>query len=245
MCFPRLSPGKPTPAENSYYNSPRTTTKVPNSVEIERLRKREQKLLTALSDSTENENTLRTRIRELSVQLGLVNNHAKVITTPSRTSVLPTVFVVTPTFSRFVQKAELTRVSQALKGIRKLHWIVVEDSKFKTELVERFLMISGLNFTHLNVRTPEILQRHKNEFRRTKPRGVFQRNVAITWLREHVNPSTTPGVVYFADDDNTYSSRIFDEVNFTSKQLTLRYFSSFGIRPPLDLYKRNELPRRY
>lgn len=50
------------------------------------------------------------------------------------------------------------------------------------------------------------------EGRWTKPRGVLQRNFALRWVREnlvdHVN-----GVVYFADDDNTYDTDLFEEVS--------------------------------
>ena len=125
---------------------------------------------------------------------------------------LPAVFVITPTHTRFVQKAELTRVSQALKPVKNLHWIVVEDTVYKSNLVANFLRNSGLQYTHLNVRTPDNLQRQRHEIRRLKPRGVAQRNLGIQWLRENIDPHRTTGVVYFADDDNTYDSRIFDEV---------------------------------
>lgn len=41
-----------------------------------------------------------------------------------------------------------------------------------------------------------------------KPKGVANRNGTIGWLRQHA----TEGVVYFADDDNTYDIRLFEEV---------------------------------
>ena len=88
----------------------------------------------------------------------------------------------------------------------------MEDSGDKTNLVANFLRNSRLKYTHLNVRTPDTLRRHKNEKRRSKPRVVVQRNVGIQWIRNNIDPHRTPGVVYFADDDNTYDSRIFDEV---------------------------------
>ena len=125
---------------------------------------------------------------------------------------LPTVFVITPTFTRFVQKAELTRVSQALKPVKNLHWIVVEDSVNKSKLVANFLRNSGFNYTHLNVRTPDNLRPRRHELPKLKPRGVAQRNLGIQWLRDNIDPHRTTGVVYLADDDNTYDSRIFDEV---------------------------------
>lgn len=49
-----------------------------------------------------------------------------------------------------------------------------------------------------------------------KPRGVEQRNEGLRWLREdrRAQPGADgqQGVVYFADDDNTYSLQIFEEV---------------------------------
>lgn len=45
-----------------------------------------------------------------------------------------------------------------------------------------------------------------------KPRGVHQRNAGLNWIRKQ--PSNT-GVVYFADDDNTYDLQLFEEVYFT------------------------------
>jgi len=44
-----------------------------------------------------------------------------------------------------------------------------------------------------------------------KPRGVKQRNAALTWLRSNADPRN-PAVVFFADDDNTYSLELFEEV---------------------------------
>lgn len=44
------------------------------------------------------------------------------------------------------------------------------------------------------------------------PRGVAQRNAALQWLRENLNADKDEGVVYFADDDNSYTLEIFEEV---------------------------------
>ena len=42
----------------------------------------------------------------------------------------------------------------------------------------------------------------------------MQRNLALRWLRETFNAnSSQPGIVYFADDDNTYSLELFEEVS--------------------------------
>jgi galactosylgalactosylxylosylprotein 3-beta-glucuronosyltransferase 3 len=50
----------------------------------------------------------------------------------------------------------------------------------------------------------------------SKPRGVFQRNHALAWLREN-KAKGEPGVVYFADDDNTYSSELFEVLRATRR----------------------------
>lgn len=44
--------------------------------------------------------------------------------------------------------------------------------------------------------------------------GVEQRNLALDWLRKHLQtPEGAPGVVFFMDDDNTYSLKVFEEVS--------------------------------
>ncbi|XP_015260061.1 PREDICTED: galactosylgalactosylxylosylprotein 3-beta-glucuronosyltransferase 1-like isoform X1 [Cyprinodon variegatus] len=137
---------------------------------------------------------------------------------PPWSETLPTLHIITPTYSRPVQKAELTRLANTLLHVTNLHWIVVEDSQRRTALVSRFLQETGLNFTHLNVETP-LNYKTRGESRNTRvPRGTLQRNLALRWLRETypVNFSK-PGVVYFADDDNTYSLQLFEEMRSTKK----------------------------
>ena len=129
---------------------------------------------------------------------------------------LPTIFAITPTYRRFLQKAELTRTAQTLKHIKNLHWIVVEDSHEKTNLVKRLLNHFGIRYTHLNIRTPVELRIGRNKPRWTKSRGTEQRNVGLEWIRDNIKPNETKGVVYFADDDNTYDIRLFDEVTVFS-----------------------------
>ena len=49
-------------------------------------------------------------------------------------------------------------------------------------------------------------------FRRSKgpkPRGVAGRNAALRWIVENAEDK---GVAYFADDDNAYDLRLFQEV---------------------------------
>ena len=117
---------------------------------------------------------------------------------------IPWVFAVTPTYARFTQKADLTRLAQTLMHVKNLHWIVVEDSSSTTDLVGRLLKESGLTYTHLNFKTPPV--------NRKNHRGVGQRNTGLKWIRDNVDYKKTRGAAYFMDDDNTYHIKIFDEV---------------------------------
>lgn len=132
---------------------------------------------------------------------------------PPWSDVLPTIHVITPTYSRPVQKAELTRLANTLLHVPNLHWILVEDSQRQTTLVGQFLKETKLNYTHLNVETPRNYKVRGDTRDARIPRGTIQRNLALRWLRETcgVNCSQA-GVVYFADDDNTYSLELFEEV---------------------------------
>ena len=46
-----------------------------------------------------------------------------------------------------------------------------------------------------------------------KPKGVENRNRDLEWILNRVRETGKPsGWIYFADDDNSYDVRIFDEV---------------------------------
>ncbi|XP_044115397.1 galactosylgalactosylxylosylprotein 3-beta-glucuronosyltransferase 3 isoform X2 [Neovison vison] len=139
---------------------------------------------------------------------------------PPEPEALPTIYVVTPTYARLVQKAELVRLSQTLSLVPRLHWLLVEDAEGPTPLVSGLLAASGLLFTHLAVLTPKAQRLREGEPGWVRPRGVEQRNRALDWLRsgggavggeKDPPPAGTRGVVYFADDDNTYSRELFEE----------------------------------
>ncbi|KGL80044.1 Galactosylgalactosylxylosylprotein 3-beta-glucuronosyltransferase 1, partial [Tinamus guttatus] len=137
---------------------------------------------------------------------------------PPWSDTLPTIHVITPTYSRPVQKAELTRLANTLLHVPNLHWILVEDSQRRTALITRLLRDTGLNYTHLNVETPRNYKLRGDTRDPRIPRGTMQRNLALRWLRETFNKnSSQPGIVYFADDDNTYSLELFEEMRSTRK----------------------------
>jgi len=128
----------------------------------------------------------------------------------------PPIYVITPTHRRPEQLAELNRLRSVFLLVPNLHWILVEDSSSKSEPVVEFLRASGLPYTHLNVATPEAMKLKSKDPHWSKPRGVKQRNLGIQWLREN-RKSEKSGIVYFADDDNTYSPELFQAIRKTEK----------------------------
>ncbi|XP_069058876.1 galactosylgalactosylxylosylprotein 3-beta-glucuronosyltransferase 1-like [Pleurodeles waltl] len=137
---------------------------------------------------------------------------------PPWSEFLPTIYVITPTYTRPVQKAELTRLANTFLHVRNLYWIVVEDSPRRTNLVANLLETSSLNFTHLNVESPRSLKLGLSWMPSHTPRGTLQRNLGLRWLRDNLRTmNTQEGVVYFADDDNTYSLELFEEMRYTRR----------------------------
>lgn len=137
---------------------------------------------------------------------------------PKKGSIIPTfpfIYVVTPTHDYPEQKANLVTFYHTLLNVKNVHWIIIEDSYNKTNLVSNILRNSGIPFTHLNVLTPPAIKMKQSDPTWLKPKGVLQRNAAIQWIRENINPHKQHGVVYFADDDNTYSLEVFEEMRFT------------------------------
>ncbi|XP_073192486.1 galactosylgalactosylxylosylprotein 3-beta-glucuronosyltransferase 2 isoform X2 [Lepidochelys kempii] len=130
-----------------------------------------------------------------------------------RRPALPPIYAITPTYSRPVQKAELTRLANTFRQVARLHWVLVEDAARRSELVSRFVARAGLPCTHLHVPTP---RRYK---RPGLPRATEQRNAGLAWLRQRHQhlPPPQPGVLFFADDDNTYSLELFEEMRTTRK----------------------------
>ena len=130
-----------------------------------------------------------------------------------------TVFMITPTYARSTQKADLTRLCQTLMNIDNLCWVVIEDSDEMTPLVTRLLDRCKVWSVQLFVKTPPPPPSKKSKRRRRKKkhliarnRGGEQRNAGLQWLRNNHEVGEVNGVVYFGDDDNTYDYRVFQEV---------------------------------
>lgn len=166
-----------------------------SSINIQHLRKREL----ALKEKEQDVNNM------INI-LGIKN------TLKYKSGNIPTIYIITPTHTRLTQKAEITRMYHTLLHVPQVHWIVVEDSNKKTEIISRFLKDCIIPYTHLNIRTRNELIRGQGEPRWLKNRGVEQRNLGIQWIRNN-SPSDEEAVVYFADDDNTYDLKIFEMVS--------------------------------
>lgn len=135
---------------------------------------------------------------------------------------LPRIYVITPTYARYVQKAELTRLSQTLMLVPNVHWILVEDSDRESDVVSKLSRRLRNEFdfqaiTLLHEQTPAKFKLKPGEPRWKYPKGVWQRNRALRWLRDNLMYLDQDGVVYFADDDNTYDLALFDEMRQTKR----------------------------
>ena len=124
---------------------------------------------------------------------------------------------MTPTYKKPVQRAELTRLGQAiaLSNVPTV-WILVMDTMSK-----KAVALAGADMVknEEGEYVPEVLQDIKTQFERfpsiiqivtlhagtgkhTKHRGVIQRNAGINWISQ--NNKNRSSVTYFADDDNRY-----------------------------------------
>lgn len=148
--------------------------------------------------------------------------------TTTAESKLPMLYIITPTYTRPEQVAELTRLSHTLMLVPNLRWIVVEDATHKSPKVEAILAKSGLPYTHLIAPMPEEFKKKKKG---PKPRGVSNRNKGLEWIRQNAKD----GVLYFADDDNTYDLDIFEEMRHTRRvsMFPVGLITKLGVSSPV------------
>lgn len=107
--------------------------------------------------------------------------------------------IVTPTYVRPFQAYYLNRLAYTLKLISPpLLWIVVEMTSQSAETADMLRRI-GVMYRHLvcNMNLTDI-----------RDRTIHQRNVALS----HIETHHLDGIVYFADDDNIYSTDIFEQM---------------------------------
>ncbi len=113
-------------------------------------------------------------------------------------------------------------------------------------MVTDFLAASGLTYTHLYKLTPRDRKLQEGDPSWLKPRGAEQRNEGLRWLREMGSAAKgkeaaalEEAVVYFADDDNTYSLQLFEEVRVLLVKCTLPFKSMGLVRIFLYIYLKN------
>ncbi|XP_050713638.1 galactosylgalactosylxylosylprotein 3-beta-glucuronosyltransferase P-like [Eriocheir sinensis] len=139
---------------------------------------------------------------------------------------LPIIYVITPTYRRPEQMPELTRLAQTLMNVPRVHWLVAEDAQTTNTRVTYYLLQTGLSHTYLLTPMPA---EHRNKT--VRPKGVANRNGGLAWVREQARE----GVVYFADDDNTYDIRLFEEMRHTRKvsMWPVGLISGSGVSSPI------------
>lgn len=139
---------------------------------------------------------------------------------------MPPLYIITPTYRRPEQLAEITRLGYTLKHVPNVFWLVIEDATTPTPLVTKQLKRIGVPFEHLTAPMPDRFKK-----RTVKPRGVSNRNRGLAWIRKNA----TEGVFYFADDDNTYDLEIFHQMRFTKKvsMWPVGLVTKFGLSTPI------------
>ncbi|XP_066158235.1 galactosylgalactosylxylosylprotein 3-beta-glucuronosyltransferase P isoform X2 [Euwallacea fornicatus] len=126
------------------------------------------------------------------------------------TSDLPPLYIITPTYRRAEQLAELTRMSHTLMLVPNLVWLVIDDAYSPNSLVDNILRRSGIRYHYMIAPMPA---QYRNKTKGPRPRGVSNRNRGLQWIRENAYT----GAFYFADDDNTYDLDLFSEIRYTKR----------------------------
>lgn len=112
-----------------------------------------------------------------------------------------TIIVITPTYLRIARIADMTRLSQTLMHIDQLIWVVVEDAEKISLLVKQLLDRSHLKYYYFAIRRRSGMP----------ARGWTGRDAGLEFVREQFALMGKNAVVYFADDDNTYDVRLFND----------------------------------
>lgn len=122
-------------------------------------------------------------------------------------------YIVTATFPRPEQLAELTRLGQTLKHVKNMMWIVADDAPQPTKQIMNLLYRLKISHKYVLGQMPKRFWSWE-----AQPKGVANRNNGVNWVLSHVDQiKDDRGVLYFADDDNTYDLKLFTEIRKTRR----------------------------
>uniref|UniRef100_A0A0G4HWW3 Galactosylgalactosylxylosylprotein 3-beta-glucuronosyltransferase n=1 Tax=Chromera velia CCMP2878 TaxID=1169474 RepID=A0A0G4HWW3_9ALVE len=138
--------------------------------------------------------------------------------TPTKQSGLRWIFAITPTYRRVTQRLDMIRLLAAFAHVPNLYVVVVEDretvsEKMKTTL-EDSMMPEGSWALAAAPTTPGLAV--KGSEQRNKGLDVMAKLIASE-QDEQTRKDMENGVVFFADDDNAYDPRLFDEIRKVQK----------------------------
>lgn len=112
--------------------------------------------------------------------------------------------------------------------------MIVEDADQTSALVRNLVNRAGLSERSvlLHAKTPNTFKLSNKDPHWSKPRlevkqkglhtflnisflfrGVDQRNLALSWIRKRIRHEPGHAIVYFMDDDNSYSVELFEEMS--------------------------------
>ncbi|XP_039964312.1 galactosylgalactosylxylosylprotein 3-beta-glucuronosyltransferase P isoform X1 [Bactrocera tryoni] len=211
-----------------------------NVAAVDSLRKRSTALATLNSTTNARTTTKTTTIRTIATTRAVANAanstlpNARIVTRPAvgttandTKALPPPLYIITPTYRRAEQLAELTRLGYTLKHVVNLLWLVIEDANQTSPLVIHTLNRIGVPYEYFLAPMPD---EYKNT-KKAKPRGVSNRNRGLDYIRANA----TSGVFYFADDDNTYDISIFEQMRYTQKvsMWPVGLVTKFGVSTPI------------
>lgn len=78
----------------------------------------------------------------------LINNAPQFIVIEFQ-PMLPPLYLITPTYRRQEQLAELTRLGYLLRNVQNLHWLVIEDADVPSPQVTKVLQRVNIPFSHI------------------------------------------------------------------------------------------------
>ena len=123
---------------------------------------------------------------------------------------IPDFYMITPTYTRVTQQSDLTNIIQsAVLSDLNIQLIIVEDTdnKHPSAVVQDLAHQFSFPKTRTNITLLQCASSTKKWNKRM--RGVGQRNAALEWVSKHQKNESA--MVYFGDDDNTYSYKLFHE----------------------------------